>query len=72
MELRKLAAHWLEERLQKQLNFGRSRLQAIGKSIPAGRNDSTKILRSRLKALQNWHDKTRTVLPLVKTFLKLG
>lgn len=72
MELRKLASRWLEERLEKQLLSGRSRLQAIGKSIPAGRKSSARILKARLKALQNWHDRTRSLLPVVKTFLKLA
>lgn len=72
LEMRKLAVHWIEERLQKQLNAGRTRLQAIGKAVPSGKNGSAKVLKARLKSLQNWHDRTRAVLPLVKTFLKLG
>jgi DNA-binding transcriptional regulator GbsR (MarR family) len=71
LELRKLADHWIEHRLSKQLTSGRGRLQAITKSLPATRNGDSKVLRARLKALQTWHDKTRALLPIVKTFLKL-
>lgn len=71
LELRKLVVHYIEDRLQKQLEAGRDRLQSIAKSIPAGRNGSAKTLHGRLKTLQKWHDKTRALLPVVKTFLKL-
>jgi DNA-binding transcriptional regulator GbsR (MarR family) len=72
MKLRKLAAHWLEERLQKQLTSGQSHLAAIGKLIPPDKNGSTKNLSARLQALQDWHDRTQSLLPIIKTFLKLA
>jgi DNA-binding transcriptional regulator GbsR (MarR family) len=72
MKLRKLAAHWLEERLQKQLNSGQIRLKAIGKLIPPDQNGSTENLSARLQALQDWHDRTQSLLPIVRTFLKLA
>ncbi len=72
MELRKLASHWLEERLQKQLKSGQSRLATIGKSVPLGTNGSAKKLNTRLMALQDWHDRTQSLLPIVRTFLKLA
>lgn len=71
LELRKLADHWIERRLTEQLMSGQERLQAIAKAIPVGRNGAAKILRTRLKALQTWHDKARALLPIVKTFLRL-
>lgn len=71
LELRKLANHWIEQRLSKQLASGSGRLQAITKSVPGG-NGNAKVLRARLKTLQDWHDKTRAVLPIIRTFLKLG
>ena len=72
MELRKLASHWLEERLQNQLNSGQSRLAEIGKIIPADENGSSKRLRARVDALQDWHDRTQSVLPVIRAFLKLA
>lgn len=71
LELRKLVAHYVEERLQKQLTAGQGRLEQIAAIVPGGRSAPGKILRGRMKSLQNWHRKTRAVLPVVKTFLKL-
>jgi DNA-binding transcriptional regulator GbsR (MarR family) len=71
LHLRNLVTRWLEQRLEKQLEGGKSRLRAIAKSVPAGTNGAAKILRGRVKSLQAWHDQARSVLPLVKTFLKL-
>ena len=42
------------------------------KTLPKGRNGETAALRARLKQLQNWNDKARALLPIAKTFLKLG
>ena len=72
LELRKLTQHWLTERLQRQLTAGRSRLQTIAKSVPGDRAPSSKVLRDRIKSLQGWHDKASSVLPFVRTALKLG
>ena len=72
LEMRKLIAHYLEERLEKQLKSGRGRLEAIVKSVPTGNNGSTKILKTRLKSLQTWHSKARALLPIARTVLKLG
>lgn len=69
--LRKLIAHYLENRVEKQLNSGRGRLQEITESIPEGSPEAAKVLRARLKSLQSWHDKSRRVLPVIKTLLKL-
>jgi len=71
LELRKLVVHYLEERLQKQLESGRGQLQTITKGIPVGQNGSAKVLKMRLKSLQSWHDKTRALLPIAKGFLRI-
>lgn len=71
LEMRKLVGRFLENRLQKQLTSGGSRLTALTKSIP-GKNGEAAELRRRLKSLQDWHSKARALLPLAKTFLKLG
>lgn len=72
LHLRKLTAHWLENRLQRQLDAGKDRLKAIAKTVPAGRLGAHKVLRERVKTLQGWHGQASAVMPLVKTFLKLG
>lgn len=71
MKLRNLFLHYMEHRLQPQLESGHGRLQEIAKSVPRRRDGTAKVLRERLKALQNWHDKTRALMPIAKTFLKL-
>lgn len=72
LELRKLAARFIEERLEKQLNAGKGSLSTIKSKVPAGKNHAAgKQLRIRLKYLQSWHDHASGVLPLVKSFLKI-
>lgn len=71
LELRKLAARFIEQRLEKQLKAGKNRLQTMKTSIPAGPPDSARELKARLKNLENWHDKGKALVPMVKAFLKL-
>jgi len=71
LQLRNLVAHFLENRLQKQLDAGKGRLASLGRVVP-GRNGDAEVLRARLKHLQNWHDKARALMPVAKTFLKLS
>jgi len=71
LEMRKLAVHWIEERLQKQLESGRGQLQRIAKAIPVGQKGAAKVLKTRLNSLQSWHDKTRALLPIAKGFLQI-
>jgi DNA-binding transcriptional regulator GbsR (MarR family) len=72
MEMRRLIQRFLEQRLQKQLNDGKTRLTAIQRALPALEEAETKTLRVRLKQLQNWHDKARSILPVVRTLLELS
>lgn len=71
LELRKLIGRFIENRLQKQLASGNARLTSLGKAVP-GRHGEAALLRDRIKQLQNWHNKARALLPIAKTFLKLG
>jgi len=72
MELRKLAAHFIETRLEQQVKRGKTRLEALKVAVPEVDATQTKELRSRLKQLESWHAKGRALVPMVKTFLKLG
>lgn len=72
LEMRKLVARYLEERLEKQLKSGRGRLDKILKSVPLANESSAKVLKGRLKSLQDWHRKASALLPIARTFLKLG
>ncbi len=71
LELRKLISHFIEHRLDRQLDSGRGALQSIICKVPRD-VEATRILSARLHALQVWHDRTRAVLPLIRAFLKLG
>ena len=72
LELRKLVAHFIEERLEKQLSAGKSRLDALKRGVPSAGNGSAKELKGRIKALQAWHEKARALLPLMKGFLNVS
>ncbi len=71
LEMRKLVARFLENRLAKQLGQGSDRLDQLQRSVP-GRNGEAAVLKRRLKSLRDWNSKAKALLPLAKTFLKLG
>ncbi|MBI5425359.1 MAG: helix-turn-helix domain-containing protein [Opitutae bacterium] len=71
LELRKLVARFLEKRLEKQLTTGSSKLAALTKAVPSAAAEATELKR-RLKSLTDWNNKARSLLPLARTFLKLG
>ena len=72
LELRKLVLHYLEQRVEKQLNSGRDWLQAIARTIPDVVDGDKKILRTRLRSLRDWHDKSRRLMPAIRVLLKLS
>jgi len=69
LELRKLASRWIEQRLEKQLQAGKGRLQAMKEAVPA--DASARERKARLKYLESWHRQSRALVPVIKTFLKL-
>lgn len=71
LELRKLVERFLENRLKSQLDAGNNRLTGLKQAVPAGRGGQTAELQRRLKALQDWHARARSLLPIARTFLKL-
>jgi len=72
LELRKLVARFLENRLQKQLDAGGARLISLHKAVPEGSSGEAAELKRRLKSLTEWHSKAKTLLPLVRTVLKVS
>ena len=72
LEMRKLVARFLENRLAKQLGEGGSRLDQLAKTLPKGRNGEAAVLKARVKQLQNWNSKAKALLPIAKTFLNLS
>ena len=72
IELRKLIVHYLEERVERQLNSGRQRIREIKTSVPRRDPAAAKKLSLRVKSLDSWHTKSRAILPLVKGALRLS
>ena len=72
LQLRKLIAHFLEQRLETQLSSGSSRLTDLEAMVPATNKEAAKELSRRLKSLSDWHTRARQLLPLARTFLKLS
>ena len=71
LELRKLVVRFLDERLQRQLADGSERLKQLSRAVPDFGADNTATLRERIRQLKNWHGKTRSVVPVIKTLLAL-
>lgn len=71
-EMRKIIAHFLESRVEQQLSNAQSQFKELGKALSAYSNGEQKILKQRVKKLEAWNAKTRALLPLIRTFLKLG
>lgn len=70
LELRKLVARFIENRLERQLAAGNSRLMALGRKVPGNPLEAAELNR-RLKSLSDWHSKARGLLPLVRSVLKV-
>jgi hypothetical protein len=72
IELRKLLIHYLERRVEAQLDAGHARLKAMKATVPKTAGKPAKILKSRVESLTNWHRKSRALMPLLKGALKLS
>ena len=71
LELRRLIERYLSSRLDPQLKGGRDRLGALEARVALLPAADRRLLGPRLKKLQSWHTRTRALLPLIKTFLKI-
>ncbi len=72
LEMRRLIQRFLEQRLRKQLDAGKSRLGDLQRALPDLEKSHAETLRTRIKQLQSWHEKARALLPIARTFLKLA
>jgi DNA-binding transcriptional regulator GbsR (MarR family) len=72
VELRKLLIHYLERRVEAQLDAGQVHLKSMKANLPKGLGSKSKILRSRVESLSGWHGKSRALMPLLKGALKLS
>jgi DNA-binding transcriptional regulator GbsR (MarR family) len=71
-ELRKLLIHYLERRVEAQLDAGQVSLKAMKANVPKCLGAKSKILKSRVESLSGWHRKSRALMPLLKGALKLS
>jgi len=72
LEMRRLIGRYLSSRLDPQLKSGKDRLSSLearSSLLPAS---DRKLLSPRLKKLQRWHSRTRALLPVIKTFLRVS
>jgi DNA-binding transcriptional regulator GbsR (MarR family) len=71
LEMRRLIQRFIEQRLDTQLEQGKKRLGGLKKTAKVFTTGNQKVISERLQKLQRWHDRTRALMPVVKTFLKL-
>ncbi len=71
LEMRKLIARYIENRLDRQMKGGRDRLAHLDESLKALPTAERRQLALRVERLQSWHSRTRKLLPVIRTFLKL-
>jgi hypothetical protein len=72
MELRRLVARLLKERIEPQLAGSGRRLTQLVESVPFADPAAAELVRGRLKHLQTWQRKARKLVPFAKTLLALG
>lgn len=71
LEMRRLIGRYLQGRLDPQLKSGKDRLAELDAQLAKLPAAERKLLDPRLRKLQRWHARTRALLPLIKTFLKI-
>lgn len=72
LEMRRLIERFLANRLQVQLDEGNKRISGFKKGVTAFPSSSQDVMRKRVKKLQVWHDRSRALLPVIRTFLKIS
>jgi hypothetical protein len=68
LEMRQLIHRFIENRLERQLATGSTKLKMLGRSAEAFPAAHQKVLQQRLKKLSQWHDRTRALLPVARAF----
>ena len=71
IEMRRLIQRFIEQRLETQLGRGKTRLSSLQAMAGIYKDQERKIIENRLFKLRRWHNRTRAMMPLIKTFLKL-
>ncbi len=71
LELRKMIQRFLDQKVNRQLELGSQKLTQLRDKLPKNNIHHTKILDERVSQLENWHTKTKSLMPVIKTFLTL-
>lgn len=71
LELRQLMRRFIEQRLEAQLNRGDRNLEELAAVVASYSANDRSLITQRLSKLRRWHTRARTVIPLIKTALKL-
>lgn len=71
-EMRQLIAHYLETRVQRHLDAAENRFATLEQGLQGYAEEEQQVLRARVEKLYRWHSRTKALVPVVRTFLKLG
>lgn len=72
VEMRSLMQQFLEQRLRKQLDEGKTQLTSLAGMVAKMPKTSRDPLNQRLAKMRQWNDRTRALVPMITTFLKLS
>lgn len=70
-ELPALVRGFLRDQLAIKMDHANQRLDRLRSVVDDPGNDAPEGLSGRVERLQSWHNKTRRLVPLVSTFLKM-
>ena len=71
IEMRRLIQRFIEQRLEAQLRRGETSLATLEQTSTVHAGEDRQVIDQRLAKIRRWHDRTRALLPVMKTFLKL-
>lgn len=71
-EMRQLIAHYIESRVERHLQAADQRFSTLDGALEGYAEAEQSVLRARVEKLRRWHSRTKALLPVVRTFLKLG
>lgn len=72
LEMRKLIARYLDNRLETHMKTGRARLERLTRRLVNLPADARKPLEPRLERLRSWHNRSSKLVPLIRTFLRIS
>ena len=70
LELRPFVGMFLKQQLQPRLNRSAERIALIEKNLSALPESSREVLKVRLSRASKWHRRAKTLIPLLRRFLR--